>query len=51
MAAQSILVLTYTKKMALEFRTRLVREVAGAERVRVSTVHAFCYDVLRRHYR
>ena len=47
----SILVLTYTKKMALEFRRRLVREVPGAERARVSTVHAFCFDVLRRHYR
>lgn len=51
-APWSILLLTYTKRMAAEARDRLARQgLPGAHRVVASTVHAQCFRILRDNWR
>lgn len=42
---------TFTKKAAEEMKTRLIREIGEkGEYVRVSTLHSFCYQLLKKYY-
>jgi len=47
-----ILLVTYTKRMAVEAKERLqARRVPGAAAVVCGTVHSFCFRVLRQFHR
>ncbi len=42
MAAEELLVLTFSRKAAGEFKQRLLRHVPGAEAATVCTFHSWC---------
>src|SRR3546814_19234431 len=48
---ENIMVVTFTRKAANEFKTRLIADIGeqAATGIRVGTFHAYCARFLRRH--
>lgn len=48
---RAIASLTFSRQQALDMRNRYMKKHPSAEKMTFSTIHAFCYSILRAYYR
>jgi len=46
---ERVLVLTFSRKAAVELRDRMARRIGAARAPRATTFHSFCYALVRAH--